>query len=146
MRHKLTHAGEDGESHGEAALAEAQSVQCACAQYVTFWNSIGAQTRNGFGDEECIAFLHALAQVAQELVDAAAHITFQGRWADPDLTVANLQRKYCNVVPAFGKASPGGQIEAPMVPVATQHAILDRSLRKGIAHMRTTAIERSDLS
>jgi hypothetical protein len=32
-----------------------------------------------------------------------------------------------------------------MVPVTTQHAILDRSLRKRIAHMRTTAIERSDL-
>src|SRR6266702_3878192 len=121
-------------------------MHCACAQYVTVGNPIGAQACNSFGNEESIAFLHALAQVAQELVDAAAHITFQGRWADPDLTVANLQRKYCNVVPAFGKASPGGQIEAPMVPVATQHAILDRSLRKGIAHVWTTAVERADLS
>src|SRR5207302_7986356 len=108
---------------------------------VTFWNSVGAQACNGLGDEEGIAFLHALAQVAQELVDAAAHIAFQGCWADPDLTVANLQWKYGDIVPAFGKASPGGKIETPMVPVATQYTVLYCSLRKRITHMWTTSVE-----
>src|SRR5260370_25418966 len=106
MRREQAHAGEDGQSHREAALAEAQSVHCSCAQYVTVGNPIGAQACNGLGNEEGVAFFHALAQIAQELVDAAAHIAFQWRWTDPDLTVANLQRKYGNIVPAFGKTSP----------------------------------------
>src|SRR5215471_12935534 len=114
MGRKQAHTGEDGQPHGEAALAEAQAVHCSCAQYVTIGHSIGAQACNGFGDEEGVAFLHALAQVAQELVDAAAHIAFQGCWTDPDLTVANLQWKYGDIVPTFGKASPGSKIETPM--------------------------------
>src|SRR5260221_5843757 len=146
MRRKQAHAGEDGQSHREAALAKAQSVHCSCAQYVTVGNPIGAQACNGLGDEEGVAFFHALTEIAQELVGTAAHIAFQWRWADPDLTVANLQRKYGNIVPAFGKASPGGKIETPMVPVATQHTVFDCSLGKRITHMWTTAVQCADLS
>src|SRR5215472_4000833 len=146
MRREQAHAGEDGQSHRKATLAEAQPVHCSCAQYIAVGNSIGAQACNGLGDEEGIAFFHALAQIAQELVDAAAHIAFQGRWTDPDLSIANLQWKYGNIVPAFGEASPGGKVETPMVPVATQHTVFDCSLRKRIAHMRTTAVESADLS
>src|SRR5215469_6967965 len=117
MRREQAHTGEDSQPHGEAALAEAQSVHCACTQYVTVGNPISAHACNGLSDEESIAFFHALAQVSQEFVDAAAHIAFQGQGTDPDLTVANLQRKYGYIVPTFGKASPGGEIETPMMPV-----------------------------
>src|SRR5260370_33643167 len=119
MRREQAHAGEDGQSHREAALAEAQSVHCSCAQYVTVGNPIGAQACNGLGDEEGVAFFHALAQIGQELVDAAAHIAFHGRWTDRDLTAANLKMNKGNIGPAFGKTAPKRKNETPMCAMRT---------------------------
>ncbi len=90
MWHEQTHASEDRQPHGEAALAEAQSMQCGCTEDIAVGDAIGTQTRYGFGHEEGIAFLHALAQVAQKLFATAAHIAFHGRWANPDFAIANL--------------------------------------------------------
>src|SRR5215467_12178988 len=123
VRYKQPHASENGQPHREASLAETQPMHRSCAENITVRNSIGWQTRYSFSNQKRIAFLHALAQIAQELFNAAAHIAFQRCWTDPDLAIANLQWEHCNVIATFCKTATGGQVKAPMVPVAAKHTI-----------------------
>src|SRR5256885_774904 len=90
MLHEQSHARQDGQPHREAPLAEAQPMHRGCTEDVTVRDSVGTQTCYRLGNQEGIAFLHALAQITQELFGPATHIALQGRWTDPDLAVANL--------------------------------------------------------
>jgi hypothetical protein len=67
-------------------------------------------------------------------------------WFDPDLSIAHLDRTGRDIVSPEIEGAAARQIEARMMPMTSEDAVLDAAAIERKAHMRAAVVERKDAS
>ena len=96
---------------------------------------------NGFGDDKAQDMREA---VVEPLAPMRRRIRVAEDGPHPDLVITHLGEGGRHVVCPQIEGAATGEIEAGVVPVASQGAILDAAAIQGKAHVRAAIVERED--
>ena len=95
---------------------------------------------HGLRDHERDVALEAVVQPGAAVRERIA----ERRQVDPDLAVAQLDREDAQVVGPLVERAAGGDVEAGVVPVAGEDAVLERPAVEREAHVRAAVVDRAD--
>jgi hypothetical protein len=96
---------------------------------------------NGFGDDKAQDMREP---VVESLTPMRSRIRVSEDGPDPDFAITHLGGAGRHVVRPQIEGAAAREIEAGVVPVAGQGAVLDAAAIQGIAHMRAAIVERKD--
>ena len=137
MRQQVHHAGQDGEA-GPPAVAlvarpeldpDAERLARVCAAF--------DERNGGLGDDEREVLLQAGAQAAAMMGQFVAVVA----QVDPDVAVDDLGREGRYVVRPQVEGAAGGQVEAGVMPVAGEDAVVDAAAIEGEAHVGAAVVQ-----
>ena len=125
------------------AVAVAGAEQGGLADDLGIAGAGRPEAEHGLGDDEADIVGHAVAEAPAPM---AGFVGVAAIARHPDLAMANLHRAGGHVVRPQVEGGAASKIEARMVPVAGEDAVLDRAAVERKAKVGTTVIEGQDLA
>ena len=99
--------------------------------------------RTSLGDHEAEVVGQA---VVEPTAPVARGVAMAERRLDPDLSITHLDRTGRNIVGPEIEGAAARQIEARVMPMTSEDAVLDAAAIERKPHMRTAVVEREDAS
>ena len=141
-RQQVGERGHDGHADAEA-VAMAGAEQRCIAHQRGIRDAGGARAEHRLGDHEAEIVRHAVAEAAAPVAGRIGEAAFGG---DPDLAVLDPRPGGRHVVGPQVERAAAFEIEAGMMPVAGEDAVLDAALVQRKAQMRAAVVERMHLA
>jgi hypothetical protein len=140
MREQVRHAGEDREALAPAVpTATGAELESHAKRTGRVLTPVEQQDDGLCKNEREVlfqSFTHAHALVRLEVIPTG-HV-------HPDLVASNLDREDADIVGPWVEGSATGQVEAGVVPVAGQDAVLDAASIERKAHVRAAVVHSVD--
>ena len=139
---EVAERGEDGRADSPA-VAVLDGEQRRLPQDLPRGHASRELSPHGLGDHEAEVVGQA---VVEPTAPVAQGVAMAERRLDPDLSITHLDRTGRDIVGPEIEGAAAREIEARVMPMASEDAVLDAAAIERKAHMRAAVVEREDAS